>query len=60
MSSSANKQMPANLPPPLEGYEQQTDVTHSCIDTEPLKQNNNMIIEHLDLVNFKAKQCTIN
>ena len=55
MSQSASKQITSSLPPPLEGYEQQTDVTHSCIDTEPLKYSNNMIIEHLDLVNFKAK-----
>jgi len=38
-----------------------TDVTHSCIATEPLAMAHHYpLMEHLDLNNFKTKACPIN
>lgn len=36
-----------------------TDVTHSSVPTEPVAYHSHPSIEHLDLVNFKAKLCPI-
>lgn len=44
----------------INGMFDSTDVTHSSITTESVVQNNTAYtIEHLDLVNFKAKLCPI-
>ncbi len=39
----------------MENFENGTDVTHSSLVTESVNKNkqNNLIIEHLDLNNFK-------
>lgn len=39
----------------------QTDVTHTSIFTEPINQSvgANLVIENLDLTNFKSKPCSM-
>ena len=46
----------------MENFEHGTTITHSSIQSEKINgaYNSSIIIEHLDLQNFKLKPCGIN